>query len=39
LHGYQMHVHCEQQGIFMLGAEELDLIHLQLYGQGAPLPA
>lgn len=39
LHGYQMRVHCEQQGIVMLGMEELELIHMQLYGQGAPLAA
>jgi hypothetical protein len=38
LHGYQMRVHCERQGILMLGMEELELIHLQLYGQEVSLP-
>jgi hypothetical protein len=38
LHGYQMHVLCEQQEILMLGAEELEMVHLQLYGQAVPLP-
>jgi hypothetical protein len=36
LHGYQLRVRCEQQGILMLGAAELEIIHLQLCGQAVP---
>jgi hypothetical protein len=33
LHGYQMHMYCEQQGIAILGADEFEILHLQLFGQ------
>jgi hypothetical protein len=36
LYGYQMHVHCEQQGILMLAADEIEILHLQLFGQSLP---
>jgi hypothetical protein len=39
LHGYQLRVRCEQQGILILGVEQLELIHRRLYGQAAPIPA
>ena len=38
LYGYQIRAHCEQQGIWMLSAEQLEIIHMQLYGQRAPIP-
>ena len=36
LHGYQMHVYCEQQGIWMLAGDELEIVHMQLFGQNLP---
>ena len=38
LHGYQLRVRCEQQGIVVLGSGELGMVHMQLYGQGTPVP-
>ena len=38
LYGYQLRADCEGQGILLLGVEEFETVHLQLFGQGTPIP-
>jgi hypothetical protein len=36
--GHQIHTICEEQGIIILNIEDIEVVHIQLYGRYAAIP-
>lgn len=39
LNGYQIHARSEANGIVLLNAEDIEIVHIQLFGQITEIPA
>ena len=37
--GYQIHHRYQENGILILGSEDLEMVHTQLYGRSGEIPA